>query len=100
MFVFVMIRQPPKSTRTDTLFPDTTLFRSDRAGMRGPERMGNDRLRTLHGGDQVEDRAVSWSDHERLHAVLHVLGIAAGVHTVPDAGDRIDRKSTRLNSSH
>src|SRR3546814_1252857 len=25
-----MIRLPPKSTRTDTLFPDTTLFRSDR----------------------------------------------------------------------
>src|SRR3546814_10937580 len=23
-----MIRQPPRSTRTDTLFPDTTLFRS------------------------------------------------------------------------
>src|SRR3546814_3758711 len=23
-----MIRRPPKSTRTDTLFPDTTLFRS------------------------------------------------------------------------
>src|SRR3546814_6370543 len=25
-----MIRQPPRSTRTDTLFPDTTLFRSAR----------------------------------------------------------------------
>src|SRR3546814_9470088 len=24
-----MIRQPPRSTRTDTLFPYTTLFRSD-----------------------------------------------------------------------
>src|SRR3546814_9218873 len=24
-----MIRLPPRSTRTDTLFPDTTLFRSD-----------------------------------------------------------------------
>src|SRR3546814_20267515 len=24
-----MIRRPPKSTRTDPLFPDTTLFRSD-----------------------------------------------------------------------
>src|SRR3546814_17648134 len=27
-----MIRRPPRSTRTDTLFPYTTLFRSDRAG--------------------------------------------------------------------
>src|SRR3546814_14967953 len=27
---FLMIRRPPRSTRTDTLFPYTTLFRSDR----------------------------------------------------------------------
>src|SRR3546814_3301825 len=27
-FFFLMIRQPPRSTRTDTLFPYTTLFRS------------------------------------------------------------------------
>src|SRR3546814_9804964 len=29
-----MIRRPPRSTRTDTLFPYTTLFRSGRAGRR------------------------------------------------------------------
>src|SRR3546814_12459344 len=29
-FVFLMIRRPPRSTRTDTLFPYTTLFRSVR----------------------------------------------------------------------
>src|SRR3546814_21177185 len=28
---FLMIRRPPRSTRTDTLFPYTTLFRSCRA---------------------------------------------------------------------
>src|SRR3546814_16062163 len=29
MFLFVLIiREPPRSTRTNTLFPDTTLFRS------------------------------------------------------------------------
>src|SRR3546814_7706822 len=28
MFFFLMIRRPPRSTRTDTLFPCTTLFRS------------------------------------------------------------------------
>src|SRR3546814_14771207 len=28
-FFFLMIRRPPRSTRTDTLFPYTTLFRSD-----------------------------------------------------------------------
>src|SRR3546814_14229517 len=31
-----MIRRPPRSTRTDTLFPYTTLFRSEMMGMRGP----------------------------------------------------------------
>src|SRR3546814_7983890 len=29
-----MIRRPPRSTRTDTLFPYTTLFRSERDGFR------------------------------------------------------------------
>src|SRR3546814_20962712 len=28
-----MLRRPPRSTRTDTLFPDTTLFRSDGKGL-------------------------------------------------------------------
>src|SRR3546814_11035958 len=31
VFFFLMIRRPPRSTRTDTLFPYTTLFRSLRA---------------------------------------------------------------------
>src|SRR3546814_5693095 len=31
---FLMIRRPPRSTRTDTLFPYTTLFRSARARRR------------------------------------------------------------------
>src|SRR3546814_1400884 len=36
-FFFLMIRRPPRSTRTDTLFPYTTLFRSFRLseGARG-----------------------------------------------------------------
>src|SRR3546814_16394044 len=29
LFFFLMLRRPPRSTRTDTLFPYTTLFRSD-----------------------------------------------------------------------
>src|SRR3546814_21113212 len=32
-FFFLMIRRPPRSTRTDTLFPYTTLFRSAVAGL-------------------------------------------------------------------
>src|SRR3546814_7929073 len=36
-FFFLMIRRPPRSTRTDTLFPYTTLFRSEPAsGRAGP----------------------------------------------------------------
>src|SRR3546814_8603924 len=31
IFFFLMIRRPPRSTRTDTLFPYTTLFRSSSA---------------------------------------------------------------------
>src|SRR3546814_6951743 len=34
-FFFLMIRRPPRSTRTDTLFPYTTLFRSILQDARG-----------------------------------------------------------------
>src|SRR3546814_5059313 len=34
-----MIRRPPRSTRTDTLFPYTTLFRSGRSRRAGPARL-------------------------------------------------------------
>src|SRR3546814_20128373 len=32
-FFFLSLRRPPRSTRTDTLFPYTTLFRSGRCGL-------------------------------------------------------------------
>src|SRR3546814_5255871 len=38
-FFFLMIRRPPRSTRTDTLFPYTTLFRSPSAW--SPRACGN-----------------------------------------------------------
>src|SRR3546814_1443639 len=38
-FFFLMIRRPPRSTRTDTLFPYTTLFRSRVRGRRKPGRV-------------------------------------------------------------
>src|SRR3546814_7090391 len=38
VFLFLMIRRPPRSTRTDTLFPYTTLFRSPRLRYRAPAR--------------------------------------------------------------
>src|SRR3546814_17433385 len=39
-FCFLMIRRPPRSTRTDTLFPYTTLFRSYSRAGGGPGRAG------------------------------------------------------------
>src|SRR3546814_6016859 len=45
-----MIRRPPRSTRTDTLFPYTTLFRSRRqAAGAGPDRPGAARATADHG---------------------------------------------------
>src|SRR3546814_9259872 len=43
-----MIRRPPRSTRTDTLFPYTTLFRSHRTG----EVSGDDFADHHHGGER------------------------------------------------
>src|SRR3546814_20353441 len=36
---FLRIRRPPRSTRTDTLFPYTTLFRSNSSRLRRPQRV-------------------------------------------------------------
>src|SRR3546814_11810153 len=36
IFFFLMIRRPPRSTRTDTLFPYTTLFRSSALAVATP----------------------------------------------------------------
>src|SRR3546814_13446237 len=45
-----MIRRPPRSTRTDTLFPNTTLFRS-RA--RRQLYMSYAEMRRMHGVEQI-----------------------------------------------
>src|SRR3712207_7688326 len=79
-FFFLMIRRPPRST----LFPYTTLFRSRRSGRAGT---APDELRPPHRGrGSREERAGS----------LPLLATACD--GCPDAG--LDRKSTRLNSSH
>src|SRR3546814_2744172 len=50
-FFFLMIRRPPRSTRPDTLFPYTTLFRSSRGAgaTAGPQR---DRVRPARLSDR------------------------------------------------
>src|SRR3546814_18905056 len=40
LLFFLMIRRPPRSTRTDTLFPYTTLFRSRPNGAPRPNNFG------------------------------------------------------------
>src|SRR3546814_19943869 len=66
-FFFLMIRRPPGSTRTDTLFPYTTLFRSHDVGRR---RVGQ---AILADGAAI-DRAVDEGEFTILH-VLHGIGI-------------------------
>src|SRR3546814_7562439 len=112
-----MIRRPPRSTRTDTLFPYTTLFRSPRAGTRIAEleRRARDRAAAQIASEHVERRpplerrnaAVAPADAEGdLVAVDDAQETGAiGPQPPPqrlgaDRHDRSDRKSTRLNSSH
>src|SRR3546814_13148836 len=52
LLFFLMIRRPPRSTRTDTLFPYTTLFRSPRT-RRDRERRRSRECRPCHGKAQA-----------------------------------------------
>src|SRR3546814_8140192 len=61
-----MIRRPPRSTRTDTLFPYTTLFRSmpDRIGI---EMLKSQALFAGLGEDALEE-VLRWSHRRRIAA--------------------------------
>src|SRR3546814_1153028 len=64
-----MLRRPPRSTRTDTLFPYTTLFRSDRVRATGPrDRLSRQRARVRDPGAAVVDGIGA----EHLHPVAAV----------------------------
>src|SRR3546814_15427580 len=73
-----MIRRPPRSTRTDTLFPYTTLFRSLDIGA-DPE-LDEQADRLAQGGDFLapELRAEPDSRVERLQRCQIRLGDRAG----------------------
>src|SRR3546814_5488869 len=109
-----MIRRPPRSTRTDTLFPYTTLFRS--AIFEGITVLF---LAQFFGvelglGQQVTVLLICILGGVGTASVpagsLPVIALILGMVGVPPEGiglvlgvDRfldIDRKSTRLNSSH
>src|SRR3546814_3812788 len=62
-----MLRRPPRSTRTDTLFPYTTLFRSlgpqlrrsDRAAWRARDDPRDERTQRRGGADRARDAAAA-----------------------------------------
>src|SRR3546814_4168633 len=115
MIFFLMIRRPPRSTRTDTLFPYTTLFRSHRQLTHfkdfdvhfpaiGPSELVFEAAGQLYLFDlgTEEYREVKISIVDDLESVkprlVNVRRYLENFSISPD-GQR-DRKSTRLNSSH
>src|SRR3546814_8099035 len=87
---FLMIRRPPRSTRTDPLFPYTTLFRSrqrhdsDKANASCPEYKvygsacdNHASLRDIHAGS-VERRELPGAHHGHRH-----IGVPDEVRAVP-----------------
>src|SRR3546814_14580771 len=116
-----MIRRPPRSTRNDTLFPYTTLFRSDvaEASTPGPARDAGGGAWHEEVGD--DERAgpspggwtagLLYSVRQREWQRVRGCSLQSGpggypgnyrLGATPDHGRRSlqDRKSTRLNSSH
>src|SRR3546814_7531656 len=130
MIFFSKIRRPPRSTRTDTLFPYTTLFRSllveGRAKLaeqkhqlevaaqehqklqRTLDQEPHDRRRLEHSAEVLFESARTGkplphadADIPLLQKARHlILGYRATVTAEKARGDEADRKSTRLNSSH
>src|SRR3546814_13968605 len=104
-----MIRRPPSSTRTDTLFPYTTLFRSEGdLRIQGLDAEEGQELMLQHvdrlGGldpaalDHLAHRkALIQSGAARHEAIVgaHLRELVLAFQVHPQ-----DRKRTRLNSSH
>src|SRR5947209_8996412 len=80
-----MIRRPPRST----LFPYTTLFRSDWIG---EEALHGDLQQRLEEWFGVEIAELGLALFQRLERILALIGC--------EPVEILDRKSTRLNSSH
>src|SRR3546814_10982472 len=65
VFFFLMIRRPPRSTRTDTLFPYTTLFRSLAFQQPGDPAVGGVENA---GDDDGGDRLFPFAAHSKAYA--------------------------------
>src|SRR3546814_4885318 len=102
-----MIRRPPRSTRTDTLFPYTTLFRSleiKAVAACGPRHLAAHR--DARRGQMCTPDIIAVGGDPECH-MQRPRAVVAGDR--PALGDAVcgrsaareeDRKSTRLNSSH
>src|SRR3546814_13211244 len=109
---FLMIRRPPRSTRTDTLFPYTTLFRSASANICSQSRAGlftgrfAVRSGMANGVIQANDKTglppeeVTIAEMLKPDYATALIGKWHLGHVAPYWPPRVDRKSTRLNSSH
>src|SRR3546814_20633783 len=103
MVFFLMIRRPPRATRTATLFPYTTLFRSSRRGRISAARPYRRRRRgRTRGAGRPQDRNIDGGGLTRGVAVDALERRQRGFEREIDIlrSILIDRKSTRLNSSH
>src|SRR3546814_20952681 len=101
-----MIRRPPRSTRTDTLFPYTTLFRSSNKRWTSQTRGRHNRVRclflllvaTILTAPAALAGAIGAVEVGEGEGTVRFDGLVAGASATSTAP--IDRKSTRLNSSH
>src|SRR3546814_16991549 len=95
-FFFLMILRPPRSTRTDTLFPYTTLFRSLQLGDKGADL---ELALSVEVGDVAHDE-VRAIDAERIALLQQPVDVRVMTGQFDQQRTTSDRKSTRLNSSH
>src|SRR3546814_13284324 len=97
LFVFcLMIRRPPRSTRTDTLFPYTTLFRSCRAQpRRGRTRQARD-ARTLSPAQISGDRRRARSE-EHTSELQSLMRISYAVFCLKKKNKKSRYFATRNN---
>src|SRR3546814_10983259 len=98
-----MLRRPPSSTRTDTLFPYTTLCRSVLLAVTAGSVIG---VVSGYVGGRVDSGLMRITDGFLAFpglliamAIIGVLGVGT-LNTLLALAIGLDRKSTRLNSSH